>query len=86
MAQGGVDLPGHGPPDRVAAPDDAGSAEAQSAEPASCCILHHRAVTRPVNHPASYRVDYFARYRRILARAPHTCIEHQRPRPAGLRS
>ncbi|EPJ37324.1 hypothetical protein STAFG_5617 [Streptomyces afghaniensis 772] len=28
----------------------------------------------------------FARYRRIFARAPHTCIEHQRPRPAGLRS
>lgn len=28
----------------------------------------------------------FPRYLRIFARAPHTCMEHQRPRPAGLRS
>lgn len=58
--------------------NDAGSAEAQSAEPASCCILHHPPPARSPN--------YFARYRRIFARAPHTCMEHQRPRPAGLRS
>lgn len=79
MAAGGVDVPGDGTPDRVtgqAVAGDAGSAEAQSAEPASFRILHHIA-------PAQ---DPFARYRRIFARAPHTRIEHQRPRPAGLRS
>ena len=78
MAEGRVDVPGDGPPDGLTGVNDAGSAEAQSAEPASCCILHYRAVVP--------RGNYFARYRRILARAPHTCIEHQRPRPAGLRS
>ncbi|GHA49705.1 hypothetical protein GCM10010345_62730 [Streptomyces canarius] len=79
MAPGRLDVPRDGPSQGVGARGpygDAGSAEAQSAEPASVRILHHTAAAHAP----------FARYRRIFARAPHTCIEHQRPRPAGLRS
>ncbi|GLP66541.1 hypothetical protein TUSST3_31610 [Streptomyces sp. TUS-ST3] len=76
---------------------DAVPAEAQSAGTASSAILHTPAtfreplseelgmtpVTLSSHSPSAHPL---ARYRRILARAPHTCMEHQRPRPAGLRS
>ncbi len=76
-ASGRWDAPA--PEARLSRAGDAGSAEAQSAEPASCRIL-------PQPARACRNYPRFARYRRIFARAPHTCMEHQRPRPPGLRS
>ncbi len=88
MAKGGLDVPGDGAAYRVARgrADDVGPAEAQSAGPTSGCILHHWAVRGAVTTQVACYQGYLARYRRIFARAPQTDIEHQRPRPAGLRS
>ena len=66
--------------------DDVGPAEAQSAGPTSCCILHHWAALGAVTAQVAFSEGYLDRYLRIFARAPHTAIEHQRPLPAGLRS
>ena len=88
MAEGGLDVPGDGAAHGIThgRADDAGPAEAQSAGPASGCILHHWAVLGAVTAQVTFRDGYLDRYRRIFARAPHTAIEHQRPLPAGLRS
>ena len=100
MAEGGLDVPrdgashgvthgrGDGPSHGTTHgwTDDAGPAEAQSAGPASGCILHHCAVLGAVTAQVAFHEGYLDRYLRIFARTPHTAIEHQRPLPAGLRS